>query len=657
MKLGFLLPLAFTIAATAAVAGDLTDLSLEDLMKVEIPRVHSASQFDQKVTDAPAAVSIVTAEDIERYGYRTLGEILRSVRGFYTSYDRNYTYLGVRGFSRPGDYNSRILLLLDGHKLNDVVYNSALIGTESVVDVALIDRVEVVRGPSSSLYGTGAFFAVVSVITKRAADVAGPRLSAQAASWGTIAGSVAYGWSRAGRADLLVFGTAYDSDGQRLYYPEFNDPATNGGIAAHSDADRYQRLFAKASFGDFTLEAAHSSRTKVIPTASFGTVFNDPRNRTTDRLDFLDLSYEHAIDDRSRIGARLSLDWYNYAGTYVYDFPPIVLNRDRAWGYSWATEVNYSTTAFAKHVLVVGADLRFPYRQDQANFDEAPFTTYLSANHHSRTYAAYAQDEFTPFKVLTINYGLRFDHYETFGGTLNPRAAVIYKPRENMAIKFLYGRAFRAPSAYELYYSDGFSTKPSTGLGPETIETYEGVFEHYSGHGLRVSGSAFFYKINDLISLQTDPSDDLLVFRNVEEVKSIGVGLEVAKAWARGPEARLSYALQRSEDVAVDRALTNSPYHLAKLNVSSPLIRDRLFAGVELQYTSSRKTLAGNEAHGFALANLTLFTRHLVKGFDLSASVYNLLDAKYGDPGSEEHAQDVIEQDGRNWRLALTYRF
>ena len=87
----------------------------------------------------------------KRYGYRTLADILRSVRGFYVTNDRNYSYLGVRGFSRPGDYNARILLLVDGHRLNDNIFGAALIGTEFPLDVDLIERVEIIRGPSSSL--------------------------------------------------------------------------------------------------------------------------------------------------------------------------------------------------------------------------------------------------------------------------------------------------------------------------------------------------------------------------------------------------------------------------------------------------------------------------------------------------------------------------
>ena len=157
------------IGATAQAQTPATapPMSLEQVMSVEIPSVVGASRFAQQVVDAPATVTIVTSDEIERFGYRTLADILRGVRGFYVNYDRNYSYVGSRGFLRPGDYNSRILLLIDGHRVNDNIYDSATIGTDFPIDLELIDRVEIVRGPSSSLYGTSAFFAVVSVTTRR----------------------------------------------------------------------------------------------------------------------------------------------------------------------------------------------------------------------------------------------------------------------------------------------------------------------------------------------------------------------------------------------------------------------------------------------------------------------------------------------------------
>src|SRR4030042_6440423 len=142
---------------------DLTQLGIEELMEIEVATVYGASKYEQKVTEAPSSVTVITADEIKKYGYRTLADILRSVRGFYVTNDRNYSYVGCRGFARPGDYNSRVLVLVDGHRINDNVYDSVLVGLEFILDVDLIDRVEIIRGTSSSLYGTAAFFAVINI--------------------------------------------------------------------------------------------------------------------------------------------------------------------------------------------------------------------------------------------------------------------------------------------------------------------------------------------------------------------------------------------------------------------------------------------------------------------------------------------------------------
>ena len=237
---------------------------------------------NRRLLKPPSSVSIVTADEIKKFGYRTLADILRSVRGFYVSYDRNYSYVGVRGFARPGDYNSRILLLVDGHRLNDNVFDSALVGTEGVLDVDLIERVEIIRGPSPSLYGNNAFFAVVNIITHRGRALQGAEVSGEGGSFDTYKGRLSYGRKFSNGVEGLLSGSYYTSEGQRLFYKEFNDPATNNGVAEHSDDDQVYSVFGKLSWQDFTLQGAYSSREKGIPTGSFGTVFNDPRNQTVD---------------------------------------------------------------------------------------------------------------------------------------------------------------------------------------------------------------------------------------------------------------------------------------------------------------------------------------------------------------------------------------
>ena len=134
--------LAAITAASAQTSGDpkpsqsdLTEPSISDLMKIRVDDVYGASKYRQKVTQAPSSVTIINSDDIRRYGYRTLADILRSVRGFYITYDRNYSYVGTRGLLRPGDYNSRILLLVDGHRMNEPVYELMYIGREFPIDV------------------------------------------------------------------------------------------------------------------------------------------------------------------------------------------------------------------------------------------------------------------------------------------------------------------------------------------------------------------------------------------------------------------------------------------------------------------------------------------------------------------------------------------
>ena len=140
---GFIFPWSIHAQSTEDESLDIFALFEEERMVV------AASKYFQKVKEAPSSVSIVTADEIAKYGYRTLADILEGIGGFYITYDRNYRYVGVRGFNRPGDYNGRILVLVDGHRINDNIYSQVNIGTGFVIDVDLIDRVEVIRSSPS----------------------------------------------------------------------------------------------------------------------------------------------------------------------------------------------------------------------------------------------------------------------------------------------------------------------------------------------------------------------------------------------------------------------------------------------------------------------------------------------------------------------------
>jgi outer membrane receptor for ferrienterochelin and colicins len=649
-------------------ATDLTELPIEKLMNI---CVYGASKYEQKLMEAPASVSIVNKDEIKKYGYRNLADILRSVRGFFVTNDRNYQYLGVRGFNRPGDYNTRILLLVDGHRLNDGLYDQAPIGYDFPVDIDLIDRVEVIRGPSSSIYGTNAFFAVVNVITRNGRELCdklkGAEVSGDGGSFYSYKGRLTYGRQWAEGPEVLVSGSYYDSRGSQLFFREFNTPENRNGIARNCDYEKFQSAFSKFSLKDFTLTGVYHNREKGVPTGAYGVVFGDPRNRTIDTRAYLDLKYDHTFANDWQVLARLSYDHYPYNGYYFYNQAEpggpmaIVENRDTGQADWWGSEVQFTKKLFDRHKVIVGAEYRDYFRLNQGNYDVEPFAPLLDDKRDSKVWACYAQDEFTILKNLRLNAGLRYDHYSTIGGSLNPRVALIYNPFKQTALKLLYGQAFRAPNAYEMFYQDsGQTQKPNPDLKPEKINTYEVVWEQYFAKNYRFTASGYYYKINDLITQQVDPADGLIVFENAEQVEAKGVEFELGGKWANGLEGRLSYSLQETRNTQTGDLLNNSPTHLPKFNLTVPLFKDKLFAGLEVLYQSPRKTLNGSHVGDTVLTNLTLFNKNVFKGWECSASVYNLFNQKFRDPGAAEHVSvglPSIIQDGITFRLKLTYSF
>jgi outer membrane receptor for ferrienterochelin and colicins len=635
---------------------DLKKLSIEQLMDMEIDTVYGASKYEQKITEAPSSVSIISSAEIKKFGHRTLADILKSVRGFYITNDRNYSYIGVRGFGRPGDYNSRIMVQVDGHRINEYVYDSVLVGEEFILDVDLIDRVEIIRGPSSSLYGNSAFFAIINVVTRKGRDFNSLEASSSAGSLNNYKGRLSYGNIFRNGLEMVASGSGLYSEGERsLYYNEFDSPLTNNGITRNTDNENSYNFFTNISYHDFTLQGAYVSREKGIPTGAFQSDFNDRRNGTTDSRGYIDLKYEKNFENDFSVTTRLFYDHSKYHGDYIFSG---IINKDTEHGDSLGLDLMLKKTLFQKHTAILGFEYIYNIHQDQQNFNEQPYSLFLDDRRHSANWALYTQDEFAINKRLTLNVGVRWDHYHTFGNTINPRLALIYKPFDTSILKFIYGSAFRAPNAYELYYNDGgITAKTGNGLKPETIKTYEIVYEQYWGEYLRSSVSGFHYETKNLISQTVDPVDSLLVFKNIDKVKANGLELELNGKWASGLEAKAAYTLQKAETSLNQQVLTNSPQHLAKVGIIAPLVANKLYAGLEEHYSSKRKTKSNSYTDGYFLTNITLFGQPLSKTMELSVSIYNLFDKKYSDPGGEEHLQESIRQNGRNFRLKFVYKF
>jgi outer membrane receptor protein involved in Fe transport len=643
----------------AAAQQPLPELSLEELMRMDAGRVFGASERIQPVTEAPASVSFITAEEIARYGYKTLADILRGVRGMYVTDDRNFSLVGTRGFAKPGDYNSRILLLINGHRVNDNVFGQAEIGAEFGLDPAMFERVEIIRGPASSIYGDSAFFAVVNVITRSGAALDGGSVSLEGGTLGTVLTRASGGQRLANGVDLALSGTFEQSAGvDRLYFPAFDTPATNHGVAEGLDGERLGQFYGQLRSKNLTFTGAYGVRRRDVPTASFGTLFNEQQSpeQTTDRHTLADVEYNRAFGV-NRMTFRGSYDQFSYDGSYPFDSGAgdgaALVARNNVLGSRWTAGARLVRPLPGRQMLTAGTELIDNIHQDQGFKYLNPLTPVFDIHRGSIQNAVYLQDEIKLAPWLLANGGLRYDRYEQFS-RVTPRAALIATPSASQSFKYLYGGAFRAPNSYELnafYFGDG-----TLDLRPETIDTHELVWERYTNDWLRTSVSTYWYKADGLITLAPDPSAFLgTTFINGGHVSANGLELEAQMRLTGGLQGLMSYALQRAKDRDTGLGLVNSPAQMGKMRVSIPGPLKGSFLSTEVLAMSSRRTVAGGILGPATTANITL-TAPIRDRFELFGTVRNIFDVQYADPASDSHRQDSIPQNGRTVRVGLRWK-
>jgi len=636
------------------------DLSIEELMGVDAGRVFGASERMQPVTEAPASVSFITAEEIEEYGYKTLADILRGVRGVYITDDRNFSWVGIRGFGKPGDYNTRILLLINGHRVNDNVFGQAEVGAEFGLDPSVIERIEVIRGPASSLYGESAVFAVVNVITRTGAALDGTTVEAETGSLTSNTIRARFGREFDNGIDLALAATVADSEGNsELYFPEFDSPEANNGIASGLDGENFGQLYGHLRVGDLTLTTAYGSRQKDIPTASFGTVFNHQtaNEESTDRHALVDAEYVRTVMG-SRVSLRGSWDRFTYDGVLplATDELPggVLVGTNAVVGSRWTAGARLTRSLSPRQQLTAGVELIDNVTQYQ-DFKFPDFgQTLFELNRSTVQKAVYAQHEIRIVPSVIVTTGLRYDGHEDYS-RLSPRAALIWRRWSNQSIKYLYGRAFRAPNETErneFYYGESVRS-----LTPETIDTHEVVWERYTSDWLRTSVSAYWYNADRLITLAIDPTAPLgATYTNAGQVQATGLEFEAQFRGVRGIQGMLSYSLQEAIDQETDERLPNSPTHIVKGRVSMPVVSTGSSIALEVNALSSRRTVRGATTGNVVKTNVTM-SQPISSSLELFGSIRNLFDLEYADPVADYHWQDAVTQNGRTWNIGLRWHF
>jgi outer membrane receptor protein involved in Fe transport len=641
--------LAVAPMAQAAKPTDLSSLSLEQLLQVTVV---GATKYEQKQSEVAAAVSVITRSEIKTFGWRTLGEALASLPGVSTTYDRQYGYLGMRGFGLPGDLNTRTLITINGNRVNDPVFDQGPNGRDFPLDIDLIERIEFIPGPGGAIYGQNAMFGVVNVVTRGGADLDGTELSLAQENL-TRQTEVRASWGRRfdSGLEMLLSASVLHAKGQDLYF----DYGASGiaGVARGADGEENRQVMVQVANGAWTAHFIAGHHRKYDPTAAYQSDPLVPGQLQQDERSVGQVQYQDRFaGDTVQLLARLFAGSEHYTSTLNFG-GPFAGPANGEWA---GAEVRLLLTRFDGHKLMFGTELQNNLKQDQYNLNLNHPENNISIRNKSYRTGVYVQDEWRIASTLTATLGLRFDRDKVSDWQASPRAALIWNPSTESTVKALYGRAHRAPNAFERDYRDDTTQVANPALSGETIDTVEWIVDQRLRTDFAVRASAYQWAMRDLVTLGIDPISGLSQYQAGGRIKARGLELSGDKTWSGGARLRGSVSLQHVADAA-GAQLPNSPTVLSKLAFSSPLTFGGLHAGYELRHNSARRTLDGSTLGGYVISNLSLSTQSVARGVNLSINAYNLLDKRSAQPGSRTNWQNAFAQDGRSLRLKLDYSY
>lgn len=513
-------------ATTLTTKKSLLSLSLAELMEIKI---ETASKTSERISDVPANVVLVTRQEIERYGYTTLDEILQHVSGVYdiNFYGLGSSAYGVRGFLSTGSSNRNIVVLVNG--IDQVLdYDSSYLLPSIPVPVAAIDRIEIIRGPQSTIYGTGAFFGVVNIITNEIEQEEGAASQVSVAfgsdqlqqrfarsSYKTDQGQIVMnaGYHRENGIDVPISALTTNN------YPIDADLRT-GGRLEHTQT--YADVSAR--YQDFSLQLSHSETKREgfisQPSARTGSI----RTPKTTRVR---LGYDTDLTEQWRLKAHLT---YIHADVdYRYD--NVLANSP--WGLQTETARTYeSEITLHWHAQQLDWLTGFYYRYTPTlatyiNVPSLPVPSLhnamqaLSPGEALAKQALFSQVSYEPNKHWKWVLGLRLEqqlgysafseygyrgnnyhhidlHYADQDVAVIPRFALIYQPNSSQLFKLLYGKAINSPSFGQNTTARTHRNLPS--LENEEIETIEFNYITDLSSNYSLSANIFRNYLNKLLT-------------------------------------------------------------------------------------------------------------------------------------------------------------
>ena len=661
---------------------DFRELNIEDLLNQEIT---IATKSKQKISEAPSIVTIITAEEIKNMGARDLRDVLEIVPGFEFSRTRNGVLnIGLRGTKDPRT-SSKLLLLIDNVPYNTLMYGYVFYGGHEL-NIDAVERIEIIRGPGSALYGRNAFNGVVNIITKSAKnrENIGLQFTALGGNYNTWGGGVSYGVKK-DKFDLYFNLMRFITDGHE---PEFYN-----GFGRTSPWQLYRDnlyMNIKANVGEFEISGVYVD---YKAGGSHGPFMTDSTLDT--RRGSYSLKYNHNFSKKLEFNFKGFLQHFREIQDIEIlkpDLPPPFgllwpkgrYARPQHEEYKYGLEADFRYQFSENHHLLAGIQVE-KYGVDdcrvKANYDLDPngigaalinpatggyygkddLPEYaggwiLDYGHNYHNLAFFIQDTFYPANNFGITIGGRYDNDSEFGGVFIPRGGIVWEFAKNVSLKILYGQAYRAPNCQEQFKTNGFAIG-NVGLKPEKIKTFE-IGLGYRFKNLSTGINFFYNKLDDVIYVEPEFLGEANTYLNIG--RNIAKGFEIENRFILNKNFSmfLNYSYTKSEDKRDDQTTPHLDVAPHKLNcgINVGFLRHFNF-NTTLIYRSKREKYPDilYNVGPYTLLNVTLITKDIIKNLEISASLYNIFNKKYYDQEPNLYSQPY--QPGRSFIMKLKYKF
>lgn len=658
--------------------------------------VVTASKVLENIKKSAASITVITARDMEQMGARDFKDVLRMIPGLSMRHDRHNSYdIDARGIMKDGIQH--ILFLYNSHSLNTNYWGGVGPSYEPLV-LDNIERIEVIRGPGSALYGANAFAAIINVITKNADEIDGVRFSARGGSYETQQYNLLFGkkFKDLGVAMNLNyyktdgFEGSIEQDGQTLLDQMFGTQASLAPGQTDGDDEKYD-LSLTLEYKGFRFDGKYADRERK-PSIGISPILNE--GSETPSTDYtLSASYEHSVGKGLDLLGRVYHN-YTYMDYYYQVYPdgavlptpdgPVVWpdglvgapsnKNTRTGGEAQAT---YKLTD--ANMIVAGLTY-----EEMEQYDVKALSNYLATpikdvviprgevsevsyiqNYNkdvSRTFkAVFLEDLWDVREDVRLTVGARYDDYSDFGSSFNPRAGLVWQFIEGYDLKVLYGRAFRAPSFYELYNTNNPAFVGNPELDPETVDTVELSVGANLTDALSARLTGFYNSIKDSIDLVTYDAQD--VFENSSEIRARGIEAEWKYDFGKGTYLAMNYTYQDSKNLDTDQQIYDIPRHkgniLSNIRLSKYL---NFYADLHFQegFTREEDDNRKDDNPGFTVVNTTVIAKKFwprFEGLEVRGSIYNLFDKEYTVPTAKDGLPVDYPMPGRSFLIELRATF